>query len=89
MRNVRIYFPEDQDPEDIEIHGIAPWQEPEFTLCSIAWEEWDCKYDFNDRLTEDPITCENCIDVLEQINKSFVKTEKGWIAASSVQSKGK
>ena len=51
---------------------------PEYTLCSIAWEEWDCDYDYHERVTDEPITCKNCLDILNGISKNFKKTEKGW-----------
>ena len=80
---VKCYFPEDleidQDPSEItKVHAIDPVKSPEYTLCSIAWEEWDCDYDYHERVTDEPITCKNCLDILNGISKNFKKTEKGW-----------
>lgn len=71
MIKVECYFPDQQSSDEIEIHGIDYLQHPEYTLCGMAWEEWDCGYDFKKRITDKPITCKKCIDVLEHSKKNY------------------
>lgn len=78
MLKIECYFPEEQEPDDMAVHGIDFFQIPEFTLCRVAWEEWDCGYEYKERITNKPITCKNCISALEHYSK-YQKTEEGWI----------
>ena len=73
----KVYFPERQSENDIEVHGIDEFQTPEYTLCRMAWEEWDCGYNLKERVTDKPITCKSCINVLEHMHK-FKKIDGKW-----------
>ena len=76
---IQCYFNGCQETKkDMRIHAIDPRQEPEYTMCGMDFEEWDCGENFKKRITDKPITCKDCINVLENL-QIFKKTENGWI----------
>ncbi len=75
---VRVFFPNnDETAKNRKIHAVSYLHDDPRTFCGMVYDEWDCGWNYESRITDKVVTCQYCIDIIEEAHK-FNKSDCGW-----------